>query len=101
MIRLFGTKSPHTEKHLPRAQAGQVLCVDLVWTQGDSNPRPPACHAGALPAAPWARVKLFSLAGNSNTLQRPHSTGEIASSDGRVGSSNGAVGQSFQRRSSA
>ncbi|GGF31448.1 hypothetical protein GCM10010922_03120 [Microbacterium sorbitolivorans] len=28
------------------------------WTQGDSNPRPPACHAGALPAAPWARFVM-------------------------------------------
>ena len=26
------------------------------WSQGDSNPRPSACHADALPTAPWPRV---------------------------------------------
>lgn len=28
----------------------------LMWSQGDSNPQPPACKAGALPIAPWPRV---------------------------------------------
>jgi hypothetical protein len=26
------------------------------WTQRDSNPRPPQCHCGALPAALWAQI---------------------------------------------
>jgi hypothetical protein len=27
-----------------------------VWTQGDSNSRPPRCQRGALPAEPWAHM---------------------------------------------
>lgn len=29
--------------------------TEQVWTVRESNPRPPACHAGALPTAPTAR----------------------------------------------
>src|SRR5690606_22469958 len=44
------------------------------WTQGDSNPRPPACHAGALPAAPWARMpqqRIFNSVVDPGGLQPP------------------------------
>ena len=33
------------------------------WSQGDSNPRPSACHADALPTAPWPRVTRLSRTG--------------------------------------
>ena len=49
----------HTTKEpCPAIMWGKVRTFNFTWTQGDSNPRPPACHAGALPAAPWARMRL-------------------------------------------
>ena len=35
---------------------------DLDWSRGGSNPRPPACHAGALPAElrPRERLMIFN-----------------------------------------
>src|SRR5690606_37071746 len=43
---------PGTTKTRPD---GSVLVLRW-WSQGDSNPQPPACKAGALPIAPWPRA---------------------------------------------
>ena len=38
------------------------------WTQRDSNPRPLACKASALPIELWAQAKTFSIQFLSHTL---------------------------------
>src|SRR5690606_9748908 len=41
---------PGNDEGGPRSETGGPPCA--VWSYGDSNPRPPPCHGGALPTAP-------------------------------------------------
>jgi hypothetical protein len=36
--------------------------IDVRWSQRDSNPRPPACRAGALPAELWPLGAIVGIA---------------------------------------
>ena len=63
------------------------------WSQGDSNPRPSACHADALPTAPWPRPRNYGR--NAAPMQPPPSNrdrrrlGRMAINPGAGGPSGG------------
>ncbi len=43
----------------PNSSAAPELEIQRWWSQGDSNPRPLACHASALPAELWPRRRWY------------------------------------------